>query len=122
MRNLMKTVLAAALACACLAPPADARTFVSVNVGAPAYHYYHRHPHWQRIVVYNPPPYYEQVYINDYPPPVAYAPYPQPITVANNVQGRYCREYQAMMRVGGRLQPTYGTACMQPDGSWEVVN
>jgi len=36
--------------------------------------------------------------------------------------GRYCREYQAVATVGGRKQQTYGTACMQPDGSWQVVN
>lgn len=36
--------------------------------------------------------------------------------------GRYCREYQAVATVGGRRQETYGTACMQPDGAWEVVN
>jgi surface antigen/Ni/Co efflux regulator RcnB len=36
--------------------------------------------------------------------------------------GRYCREYTGTARVGGRLQETYGTACMQPDGSWEIIN
>ncbi len=36
--------------------------------------------------------------------------------------GRYCREYQAASTVAGRRQQTYGTACMQPDGSWEVIN
>ena len=36
--------------------------------------------------------------------------------------GRYCREYTATARVGGRLQETYGTACYQPDGSWEIIN
>lgn len=36
--------------------------------------------------------------------------------------GRYCREYQARATVGGHTRDTYGTACMQPDGSWEIVN
>jgi surface antigen len=36
--------------------------------------------------------------------------------------GRYCREYQTHATVGGRTQDTYGTACMQPDGSWEIMN
>ncbi len=36
--------------------------------------------------------------------------------------GRYCREYTATARVGGKLQETYGTACYQPDGSWEIIN
>ncbi len=36
--------------------------------------------------------------------------------------GRYCREYQQTIVVGGKSQNGYGTACQQPDGSWEVVN
>lgn len=36
--------------------------------------------------------------------------------------GRYCREYQTVATVGGRYQETYGTACWQPDGSWEIIN
>lgn len=35
--------------------------------------------------------------------------------------GRYCREYQQTVTVGGKKQSAYGTACQQPDGSWEIV-
>lgn len=35
--------------------------------------------------------------------------------------GRYCREYQTTATVGGRVQETYGRACRQPDGSWQIV-
>ena len=35
--------------------------------------------------------------------------------------GRYCREFQQNVTVGGRTEQAYGTACQQPDGSWEVV-
>ena len=35
--------------------------------------------------------------------------------------GRYCREYTSDAIVGGQKQQTYGTACRQPDGSWEIV-
>ena len=35
---------------------------------------------------------------------------------------RYCREYQQVVTVGGRKQSAYGTACRQPDGTWEVQN
>ncbi|MFV3127889.1 glycine zipper 2TM domain-containing protein [Niveispirillum sp. KHB5.9] len=35
--------------------------------------------------------------------------------------GRYCREYTSQAQIGGRTQSTYGTACRQPDGSWEIV-
>ncbi|MBI5016186.1 MAG: glycine zipper 2TM domain-containing protein [Deltaproteobacteria bacterium] len=34
----------------------------------------------------------------------------------------YCREYTAEVRVGGEAQEAYGTACRQPDGSWQIVN
>lgn len=32
----------------------------------------------------------------------------------------FCREYTKQVWVGGQPQPGYGTACMQPDGSWAV--
>lgn len=37
-------------------------------------------------------------------------------------QGRYCREYQTTATIGGQPQQAYGTACRQPDGSWQIVN
>ena len=36
--------------------------------------------------------------------------------------GRYCREYTATAVVGGKTQNTYGTACRQPDGAWQLVS
>src|SRR3546814_4149494 len=33
--------------------------------------------------------------------------------------GRYCREYRASSTVGSDTVQTYGTACRQPDGSWQ---
>lgn len=36
--------------------------------------------------------------------------------------GNYCREYQQTITVGGQSQEAYGTACRQPDGSWQVTN
>ena len=35
--------------------------------------------------------------------------------------GRYCREYQQKIVVGSQVEEGYGTACRQPDGSWEIV-
>lgn len=35
--------------------------------------------------------------------------------------GRYCREYQTTVTVGGQRENAYGTVCQQPDGSWEIV-
>ena len=36
--------------------------------------------------------------------------------------GRYCREYNQTVSVGGRTERAYGTACRQPDGTWELVS
>ncbi len=38
-----------------------------------------------------------------------------------SASGRYCREYQQTIYVGGQEETGYGTACQQPDGSWEIV-
>jgi surface antigen len=35
---------------------------------------------------------------------------------------QYCREYRTTADIGGRKQQVYGTACRQPDGSWQAVN
>ncbi len=34
--------------------------------------------------------------------------------------GQYCREYTATSTIGGKAQTTYGRACRQPDGSWQI--
>ncbi len=34
---------------------------------------------------------------------------------------RYCREYRASANIGGRVQEIHGTACREPDGSWQLV-
>jgi len=36
--------------------------------------------------------------------------------------GRYCREYRTQVEVGNDIEEAYGTACRQPDGSWEIVD
>ena len=35
--------------------------------------------------------------------------------------GRQCREYQQTVTVGRRTEQAYGTACLQPDGDWEII-
>ena len=45
-----------------------------------------------------------------------------PIQTQQDTQGRYCREYQTTATVGGRTQQVYGTACRQPDGSWQIIS
>ena len=39
-----------------------------------------------------------------------------------SASGKYCREYQQKIYVGGKEETAYGTACQQADGSWEIVN
>ena len=36
--------------------------------------------------------------------------------------GRYCREFQQAVTIGGQTEQAYGTACQQPDGAWEIVS
>lgn len=46
------------------------------------------------------------------------------VTPSNHYQtasGQYCREYNQTITVGGKTQKGYGTACRQPDGSWQIV-
>ena len=44
-----------------------------------------------------------------------------PVQTYEPEPGRYCREFQQQVVIGGELQDAYGTACRQPDGSWEIV-
>lgn len=37
-------------------------------------------------------------------------------------RGGYCREYTQTINIGGRAERAYGTACRQPDGSWQIQN
>jgi surface antigen len=40
------------------------------------------------------------------------------VTVDGN---QYCREYRTTANIAGKKQQMYGTACRQPDGSWQAV-
>jgi surface antigen len=39
-----------------------------------------------------------------------------------NANGQVCRDYQANAAINGQWQQVHGTACLQPDGSWQIVN
>jgi len=43
-----------------------------------------------------------------------------PVKTWENNDGRYCREYQSTVTVAGKQVQSYGTACRQADGSWEI--
>lgn len=88
----------------------------------------HHHPRH-----YRPAP--EVIMVYPAPPPVIYAPSPRvvyvepppPVQVTptsppyNDAAGRYCREYQTTLMVAGQPQPSFGTACLMPDGQWRIV-
>ncbi len=48
--------------------------------------------------------------------------YVTPSPAYERAPGEYCREYQQTITVGGRAEQAYGTACRQPDGTWQIVN
>lgn len=68
-----------------------------------------------RVVYVNPPPVYAA------PPPVVYQVPPQPLPGGPLASNQQCREYQSTAVVNGQRVPSYGTACLQPDGSWQIV-
>ncbi len=37
-----------------------------------------------------------------------------------NAKQVHCREYQTKVLVGGKKENAYGTACLKPDGSWQI--
>ena len=45
-----------------------------------------------------------------------------PVRDGTTPDGRQCREFQQDVTIGGDKTEAYGTACMQPDGSWQVVD
>ena len=46
----------------------------------------------------------------------------QTIRTGTSSFGRQCREFLQTVTIGGRTEQAYGTACRQPDGSWELVS
>jgi surface antigen len=45
-----------------------------------------------------------------------------PVRDGYSSSGRYCREYNQTIYIDGRQESAHGTACRQPDGTWEIVN
>jgi hypothetical protein len=41
--------------------------------------------------------------------------------IYQDTSGSTCRQYSQHLRTAGGIQESYGTACLQPDGSWRVV-
>jgi len=44
-----------------------------------------------------------------------------PVRDGTSASGNYCREFQQTVTIGGQTEQAFGTACRQPDGSWQIV-
>jgi len=44
-----------------------------------------------------------------------------PMRDGTTASGAYCREFQQTVTIGGETEQAFGTACRQPDGSWQIV-
>lgn len=86
-------------------------------------HHHHRH---------HAPPYYAPyggylapgIYLNL--PPVVIAPPPVVLTpapvVVQQPRRLKCRSWTGTVVIGGVAQPAYGTQCLMPDGTWQLVD
>ena len=115
MRRILAVLTALLVIGVAASAPASAHTRVFFGFGfgpvyAPPPYYYPPPPAYY----YPPVPAY---YVA--PPPVVYSPAP---TVQAPPSSGYCREYRGNATIDGNNQPFYGTACLQPDGKWHIVN
>lgn len=44
-----------------------------------------------------------------------------PMATSTAPDGRQCREYLTTVTIDGKVEQAYGTACRQPDGSWQAA-
>lgn len=45
-----------------------------------------------------------------------------PVRDGTSTSGRYCREFEQTIFVGGRQETAVGTACQNSDGTWQIVS
>jgi surface antigen len=48
--------------------------------------------------------------------------YITPRRTYQNPDGRYCREFSQTINIGQRREEATGTACRNPDGTWQIVS
>jgi surface antigen len=67
-------------------------------------------------------PLFDQDYQTSYTPNYVAPSAPEPSAIyMDSSYGGYCREFSQHVQMGNHIQENYGTACLQPDGSWRVV-
>ena len=92
---------------------------VGNNIGhtIEAERYRRTYPTADSYVIYSDP---QPFSYYDYTPNYVAPPAPPP-TYEDPQIGTYCREFSQEIRIDGQLHESYGTACLQPDGSWRIV-
>ena len=88
---------------------------------------YYRHGGGFRLrlvfpLVYGGQAYYGQRRYDPYPRYAAPAPVYVAPPAAAPVTQPYCREYTGTVTVNGQQISSYGTACLQEDGTWKIVD
>ena len=91
------------------------------NYSYPPVTYYNAAPSYHQARTYYVPSYERRIRTYEVRPMPVRETYVVDNSMNDASSGRYCREYQAPVTVGSRRQESYGTACMQPDGSWQVI-
>jgi hypothetical protein len=107
-------------AIALLPQPAAARVSVGIGIGLPLFGPAYGAPAYYPPAYYPAPYAYAPVYAP--PPAPAYYAQPQSYAPAGAPASSQCREYNTTTVIGGTPQQTVGTACLQPDGTWRIVN
>jgi hypothetical protein len=97
----------------------DGGGFFSFEYSSPAYGYYEPYPY---APAYAYPPVYEPPYGSYDDGPMYYEDDSYESSPYRSNDGSYCREFQTTVVIDGRPENAFGTACLQPDGSWAVVN
>ncbi len=104
-------------------------TLVGANVGTQLWgdsrpgndrhnsHYQEIYQHPAYYGGYAPAVYSPNMYQPPMMPPVSYVS-----TTYQYGQPAYCTEFIQNVSIAGAAQQSYGTACRQPDGSWQIQN
>lgn len=85
----------------------------------PIYSYGYSYGYPYGYPYYGPPPVYPAP--PDQLPPTT-SSYDQPSYSVSEEEPAYCREYTKKIIVDGKEEKAYGTACLQDDGSWRIMN
>jgi hypothetical protein len=67
-------------------------------------------------------PYFSPSYVVSTQQSASMDVYPQRAKIVSREKSAYCREYMKKIVVDGKKVRTYGTACLQEEGSWRIVN